>query len=206
MTESHAVPMSARSVWELSYDALTRLLARLDPDPERAAEQYEQLRYTLIKFFDWRGVTEPQECADIAIDRIARKLEEGQDIGNISGFAHGVARRVLLEHTRRPDARRAELHDVSVAAADDDSDDPLRACFEHCLGQVPDEERQTLLRYYGGDHRARIDSRAVLARELCVSAGALRSRAARLRDRLERCTLQCMQARGIPSSVPGTLT
>src|SRR4249919_1835401 len=50
------------------------LLARLDPDPDRAAAEYERLRRALGKFFDWRGHPAPDECADETLDRLARKL------------------------------------------------------------------------------------------------------------------------------------
>ena len=60
----------------ISPAGFERLLFRLDPDVDRAALEYEQLRRTLVKFFDWRGGWPPDECADETLDRLARKLEE----------------------------------------------------------------------------------------------------------------------------------
>src|SRR6267378_2739688 len=80
---------------------LARLLARLDRNPERAALEYERLRRALVKFFDWRGAWPPEECADDALDRLARKLEETV-VDDLRSYAHGVAKLVLLERRRQP--------------------------------------------------------------------------------------------------------
>src|SRR5260221_8770663 len=90
-------PMPHRSDDDRTITAagLERLLLRLDPDVDRAALEYEQLRRTLVSFFDWRGGGPPHEGADEALGRRARKL---QDVvgGNIRHYARGVARLVLL--------------------------------------------------------------------------------------------------------------
>lgn len=38
----------------LTANAFTKLLNRLDADRERAGEEYEDLRLTLVRFFEWR--------------------------------------------------------------------------------------------------------------------------------------------------------
>src|SRR5215470_11715039 len=80
---------------------LARLLGRLGADEERAAIEYERLRRTLVRFFDWRGVCPADEYADQALDRLARKLDE-TPVGDVWNYAHGIARLLLLEHQRRP--------------------------------------------------------------------------------------------------------
>src|SRR5262245_12314754 len=78
-----------------------RLLARLGADEDAAAAEYERLRLTLVKFFDWRGGWPPDECADETLDRLIAKLETDAAIGDVRGYAHGIARLVLLERLRR---------------------------------------------------------------------------------------------------------
>jgi hypothetical protein len=51
----------SKSEWTLSAEALARFLVGLDPDYDRAGEKYENLRLTLMKFFDWRGAHFPEE-------------------------------------------------------------------------------------------------------------------------------------------------
>ena len=185
-----------RRLQQTAESGLARLLARLDPDPERAGDAYERLRRTLIKFFDWRGAYPPDECADVALDRLARKLEQATDIGDVHSYAHGIARLVLFERLRRPAA--TSLEDAGELAAPDrtvgDQRESMRECLDRCLAALPGESRSVVLRYYEHKGEAKIVSRRELARELGISENALRSRIQRLRDRLESCVHKCMSS------------
>jgi DNA-directed RNA polymerase specialized sigma24 family protein len=169
---------------------LERLLARLDPDADRAAADYEELRLMLVKFFDWRGAWAPDECADETIDRMAAKLERDTIIDDVRKYAYGVARLVLLERLRRQAHTPVEGHPdltslrVPTSAAETT---PIRECFARCLDALPDESRTLVLEYYMSDGKARIDHRERLAHSLALSDNALRSRVHRIRHRLERC-------------------
>lgn len=180
--------------WDLHDRALRALLARLDSDLAAAGEKYEQLRRGLVKLFERRGATVPDVCADAAIDRIARKLDRGEDVDDVFRFAHGVARLVWLEQGRRPQAREVEL-DVAFALPDQaptlEPDDPRTPCFEECLRTLESEARALILKYYVDTRPDRIRARASLASSLGLTPNALRSRAQRIRDRLERCTIAC---------------
>jgi DNA-directed RNA polymerase specialized sigma24 family protein len=191
-----------RTDWQLNAETLARLMARLGRDVAEAGEQYERLRRTLVRFFDWRGVSDASECADIALDRLARKIDENVEIANVQAFAYAIARHVLQEQSRQQGRRRAALDGLRAADVLDDTRDPLRDCFDACLQQLTPDARSVLLRYYAADRRARIDARVALAQELRLSQNALRSRAQRLRDRLERCTLQCTRQRNVPGAGP----
>lgn len=175
---------------------LAGLLARLDPDPDRAALAYESLRRTLVKFFDWRGAWSPEEGADETLDRLARKLAAGDQVSDVRSFAHGIARHVLLEQLRSPEARiaRAEETELDALAAVDAiaDEEPLGVCLERCLAELPMESRELILQYYVDRGRAKIENRRRLAASLGLSDNALRSRAQRVRDRLERCIAECM--------------
>src|SRR5436305_9402910 len=93
----------------LTGEAFSKLLARLDADRERAGEKYEDLRHTLIKFFEWRGAPSPEDHADETLNRIARKLDEGVEIKSVGGYCREVARLVLLEVWKGSDRRREPL-------------------------------------------------------------------------------------------------
>jgi hypothetical protein len=89
---------------ELTPKAFTQLLAKLDPDPEMAGEKYEKLRRLLIKFFECRGSFISDELADETLNRLARKIDEGEEIEkNVFAFSLGIARFVFLEALKRPD-------------------------------------------------------------------------------------------------------
>jgi DNA-directed RNA polymerase specialized sigma24 family protein len=173
------------------------LLARLDADADRAAAEYERLRLTLVKFFDWRGAWPPDECADETIDRLVAKLELETSIDDVRRYAYGIARLVLLERLRRqaqtpidehPDLSNLRAPSLATATA------PLHECFERCLAALPDETRALVLGYYVAEGHAKIENRRRLARSMGISDNALRSRVQRIRDGLERCAHACADA------------
>ena len=177
----------------LTAEGLSRLLERLHPDPDEAARAYEQLRRTLVRFFEWRGAWPPDECADVTIDRLGRRLEEDTAIEDVRQYAHGIARLVLLERQRRPPTTSIDdLGRLPVQPAADDDGDRVRECFERCLGDVPGDGRSLLLAYYQGERAVKIANRRQLASSLGLSDNALRSRVQRLRDRLEHCIGNCL--------------
>ena len=178
----------------ITADSLARLLRRLHPDPDEAALDYERLRRSLVKFFDWRGIWSPDECADETIDRLARKIHEA-DVRDVRKYAYGIARLVALERSRGPAFSPVEeLPAMALATGPEPAPDDgsrLHDCFDRCLAEMPDENRSLILRYYDGERSAKISNRRRLASALGVSDNALRSRVQRLRDRLEECVQAC---------------
>jgi RNA polymerase sigma factor (sigma-70 family) len=186
----------SKSEWTLSAEALARFLACLDPDPDCAGAKYESLRLTLMKFFDWRGAHYPEECADETINRVIRKIDEGETIRDIPTYCHGVARLVLLEKLKGPESRRAdfeELPPIALVAPEPEERDEKQDCFEQCLKQLPVESRQLIMQYYGDEKREKINRRLAIAERLGIPLNALRSRAQRIRNRLEECVNGCLK-------------
>jgi RNA polymerase sigma factor (sigma-70 family) len=185
-----------KSEWTLSAEALARFLACLDPDSDRAGEKYESLRLTLMKFFDWRGAHFPEELADETINRVIRKIDEGQILRDIPTYCHGVARLILLEKLKGPESRRAdfeELPPAALVAPEPEEKDERQDCFDQCLKELPVESRQLILQYYGEEKREKINRRLAMAERLSVPLNALRSRAQRIRNRLEECVNGCLK-------------
>src|SRR5436190_9285115 len=87
---------------DLTAPRLAALLTRLCVNPDEAGAEYERLRGSLVKFFDWRNVWPADECADECLDRLARRLAEAATIMDVKQFAYGIARHVLFERRRRP--------------------------------------------------------------------------------------------------------
>jgi RNA polymerase sigma factor (sigma-70 family) len=186
----------SKSEWTLSAEALSRFLACLDPDSDRAGEKYESLRLTLMKFFDWRGAHFPEELADETINRVIRKIDEGEGIRDIPTYCYGVARLVLLEKLKGPESRRAdfeELPPAALVAPEPVEKDEKQDCFELCLKDLPVESRQLILQYYSDEKRKKINRRLSLAERLGIPLNALRSRAQRIRNRLEECVNGCLK-------------
>lgn len=183
--------------WVLTPEAFAGLLAALDPDESRAAEEYEAVRRRLVRLFQWRGVEFAEDYADETINRVARKLQEGERIRNLSGYVGGVARLVLLEaHKERERAAFDRLPPPVVEAeAETDEGEGRVRCFESCMGGLDPETRTLILEYYDDAGGARIEKRRRLAAALGLEMNALRNRALRLRDRLERCIRECVERR-----------
>jgi DNA-directed RNA polymerase specialized sigma24 family protein len=184
----------------ITPEAFARFLARLDADSARAAAEYERLRRTLVKFFDWRGAWIPDECADETLDRLVIRIEGGTAVDDVRAYARGIARLVLLERLRQqavvPVVQEPDFSKLPARldVDEDDGRDTLRECFDRCLERLPREGRALVLDYYMVDGPRKADNRRRLARALGISDNALRSRVQRLRERLERCARRCATA------------
>jgi DNA-directed RNA polymerase specialized sigma24 family protein len=185
---------SAKKGWVLTEEAFAKFLSSLDPDRDCAGEKYETLRAMLVKFFEWREAWYPEDFADETLNRVARKIDSGEVVRDITTFCIGVARLVLLESRKGPDSRRADLEDLTLFAAPvPDELDKRQECLNHCLRELPDDNRLLILQYYQENRRKKIDNRAALAERLGIPLNALRSRAQRIRGNLEQCVKRCVK-------------
>jgi DNA-directed RNA polymerase specialized sigma24 family protein len=176
----------------VSPGGFDRLLTALDADRERAGAAYAHLRERTAGLLRWWGATDAEELADLTLDRVARKLEEGASItdGSFGAYVRGVARMIFYEARRRP---RMDPADALYLAPPPSSDPELLTCLEGCLHALDPDDRSLVLRYYGDGKPA--DVRRRLGEELGLTMTALRIRAHRLRVQLERCVVGC-RARG----------
>src|SRR6476646_4870393 len=115
----------------LTQEALDKLLACLDPNRESAGEKYEHIRVGLVKFFEWRGCSFSQDHADETINRVARKLDQGEELRDVYTYVYGVARMLILEIQKESAKRRpAFTHLATHAVAEDPVDlEPRAECL-----------------------------------------------------------------------------
>lgn len=161
-----------------------KLLARLNPDRDQAGVLYEEMRLKLVKFFVWKNCPEADLHADHALDRIARRLDEGIAIQNLNAYAYQVARYMVLELYRQPPP-------PELPPPDDPP--PRMDCLETCLATQPERDRELILAYYEGEVGEKIEKRKKLAQKLNITTTALKIRCCRIRTRLETCINQCMK-------------
>jgi RNA polymerase sigma factor (sigma-70 family) len=182
-----------RIQWALTQTAFDRLLESLGDDRSRAGDAYQQLRAALVKFFESRGAASAEDAADEVFNRIARRLEAGEQIVDMRSYAYGVARRVLLEAARD---RPANLVDVEASPAEIPApageNNQSLDCLEECVESLPADDRQLILDYHREQGAARITRRQALAERLRIPLNALRIRAHRIRGRLEECVTACV--------------
>jgi DNA-directed RNA polymerase specialized sigma24 family protein len=180
----------------MTQGALDRLLASLDPDRDQAGQKYVRLRLKLVKYFEWRGAAFPDREADETINRVARRIEEGQDVHSLSAYCYGVARLVYSEWLKAQRKEREALECASSVGAQGAEADPdaeaRRACLDRCLQALPGENRDLIVGYYDDEKGRTIERRKRLAARLGIPLNALRIRAHRIRLSLEACVRECV--------------
>ena len=178
---------------DLTRESLDGLLALLDADRERAGEEYEVLRARLVRIFEWRGSVAPEEHADETLNRVARKVGEGEAVRDVHAFAGGVARLVWLEALKRERRTREALEHMPQREEVAVGSNARLECFDSCLGNLPDEARLLVVQYYREEKGAKIEARKKLANSLGIQHGTLRLRVYRLREQLEKCVNACLE-------------
>jgi DNA-directed RNA polymerase specialized sigma24 family protein len=184
-----------KAKWELNEVALDKLLAALAEDREEAGHKYLLLSKNLLRYFEVRGIPNSQAAVDEVINRLARKLESGDQFENINTYALGIARFLTLEFRKSPEYKTSnELPEISTSPPEEkNTGDQKLVCLDKCLGKISAEKKEIIIGYYQGERREKIDNRKKMAEKLGLPQNALRSRAVRLRGKLETCIRKCVQ-------------
>ena len=180
--------------WDMTPEEFERLLSWLDPDRTRAGERYLGIRRRLALFFLGHANGFPwvsaclEEMSDDCIIRVARKLPEIKETyqGPPEYYFLGVARNVLKEWERKMRPR-----ELPVPEGISPERERMLECLDDCLSLLDKASRELVLEYYQHEKRVKIDHRAALAARFDLALNALRIRAHRIRQKLERCVLEC---------------
>lgn len=172
---------------------LHALLSRLGEQGKSSGAAYERLRRSLILMLRRHVPVEAEDLADVALERLARRIHEGAPIDNPQLYALGIARKLVME--AQASAQKAQrivedptLFPREVGRHEEDAEgSPMLAAVSACLAALDESGRQLLLSYYGADGSLRIRTRQDIAQKLGISVNALRNRALRLRQALEEC-------------------
>lgn len=154
----------------------------------------------LTRYFEWRKCHSPEARADEAINRVARRIEEGEKIHNLAAYFSTVAGLIYLESLREPARDPAGLDSLPEVPApkppteEDEQKESRLSCLDECLDELPIESRNLILAYYDDEERAKI-ARRKLAAALDIPLNALRIRAHRIRKALEECLGKCLALR-----------
>lgn len=181
--------------WSLTQQALYKLLARFSDDHEVAGAKYELMRQKLARFFETKLSQFPEGRADETINRVAKRIDEGQVIDNLNGYFFGVARLVFKEELKQRERERTALDRQPVVVTterpfEEDPEQRLR-CFDGCLEKLSSENRTLIIEYYDGEGTSKSDRRQ-LAEKLQIPLNALRIRTHRIRMKLEKCVSECL--------------
>lgn len=174
----------------------------LGPD---AGVQYEIIRAGLIRIFISKGLSDAEDLADEAIDRVIKKLPEIMDgyQGEKARYFHGVARNIIHEAKRRKEVATDKIPErwTTETSTTDKYD-----CLIECLNLLPYAKRELILDYYLYEGRNKIEHHRQMAEEFGITVGALRTRARHTRKHLGECVQQCDRKQDkTQNAVPETL-
>jgi DNA-directed RNA polymerase specialized sigma24 family protein len=186
----------------LSSHQFDGLLARLDPDRDRAGEKYEILRRKLVKFFEWNQCFPAEDLADETFNRMAKKCEH-EEIREPTSLALGVARNIRLEAFKRKrreaptgDSRECDDHPAGSGKPEEeiilklDLERRLK-CLGYCLGMLPNGDRNLFIQFFD-IQEGHAEQRVRIAESAGLKIGALRTKVCRLREKLESCASECV--------------
>jgi DNA-directed RNA polymerase specialized sigma24 family protein len=185
-----------RRRWTLTQEAFESLLTALGTDRDNAATKYLELHRNLVRFFEWRGCSFPDDHADETLNRIAKKIALGEEVRDLASYSLGVARLLLLEifkeRMREQNALKESANAQESADNASDSEENLE-CLRGCLKQLSDENRTLVLQYYQGEKGEKVKNRRGLVERLGVPVNTLRMRVLRLREKLQVCVEECVR-------------
>lgn len=182
--------------WILTKEAFDALLCLLSENRDQAAEKYLEIRRNLVRFFEWRGCQFPEDHADETVNRVAKKVWEGEEIQNPKAYFIGVARLLLLEIHKSRAKESHSLNELALVKVETEpsSDVEGRAdCLQKCLQGLSADDRELILQYYQGEKSDKIANRRKIAERLNLPINSVRMRALRLREKLQTCMEKCAQ-------------
>lgn len=184
----------------LQPEDFENLLKWLSDDREQAAEAFIQIREGLIKYFRFKGCSDPLALTDETVNRVAEKvltLHNSEKVKKITIF-YGFAANILLEYLRQRKYESEKLNAFSqnqekFQLLSDSSESPEITCLHKCLDGLSPEDKEVFLKYYSFEKENKAEARRAIARDLGCEMSALHVRVFRLREHLRKCINKCLK-------------
>lgn len=175
---------------EITAEKFSGFLKWLSPDIERAAEEYERVRFRLCLFFSQRRCVFADELVDETINRVILKSSE-EEIESKTAYFYGVAKNVYRESLRK--ARlHLDIDEVQIAAEAPAEPSFSRECLDKCLEELSPDNRNLLLDYFSEAKLAKIELHRRISESLKTTQTGLRMRIMRQKHKLKSCVQECM--------------
>ncbi len=186
----------------LTQEKFDKLLFALDPDRTVAAEMYEHIRQAMITFFSYRGVSDPDNLADEALNRVASRLHAGAEIfsDNPTSYFYGFARNIWRETLVKTgklqpldegfSGRKSSApnpHEILEQKIEQRDFERRLTNLNRCLENLSPRDRELLIEYYQDAGAARIENRQALAEHYGISLKTLRNKTTLLRAAMADC-------------------
>jgi DNA-directed RNA polymerase specialized sigma24 family protein len=180
----------------LTQTSFDLLLAYLHPDRDKAAQEYEMTRRKLIKYFEWQGCDNAEVCADETIDRVAKKISQGEQILDVTKYFKGVARLIAYEVLKDREKQANLIRQLSRVLPTDTIDESEGTqnkfhCMEECLRKLSRENFELIIHYCQPENKT--ENKKNIAGIMGIQLNALRIRVHRIRAELKKCYDSCLQ-------------
>ncbi len=188
----------------LKQEEFDGLLALFSQDRDEAGVIYEDIRSSLLRYFESRDCREADMLADETLFRVATKAHTFDPTRHTrpSSFVFGFASKILLEYSRDPQKLRITydrwVQSALGVASEEESEDEAAGmeCLRKCLGEMSAEDRELMIAYYGKEKQEKIASRKLMAEKLGIKMETLHMRVHRLRGVLKKCMKRCQNSEG----------
>lgn len=183
--------MKTDDVTRENFDIFLRWL---NPQVEKAGDEYERLRFRLITFFSSRRCLYADELADVTINRTIKKISQlnAETIDNKSAYVYSIAKYVYLESLRK-EKTFLELEEKHFVANPPEETNFSGKCLDSCLGKLDFDQRKFILEYFSESKAQKIALHKKTAESLEVSPTALRMKASRIKQKLAVCVKDCVK-------------
>ncbi len=174
-----------------THDEFEKLLLWFDSNRNQAGERLRAVQARLIRIFVSRGCLDAETLADEVINRVAVRIDKVKQtypnpllccVAFVDNVHHEYVRhqKKIAQMAPPPSPRPAEELEKEDK------------CLEECMAERTEAERYFVLCYFQGEKGIRVENRKKLARELGLSASALRCQAHRLRRTVRECLQDCI--------------
>ena len=185
----------------LKQEEFDGLLALFSDNRDEAGAIYEDIRRSLLRYFESRDCRDADMLADETLFRVATKAHTFDPTRHTrpSSFVFGFASKILLEYSRDPQKLRITydrwMQSALGLSSEEESENEAAGmeCLRKCLGEMPAEDRELMIAYYGKEKQEKIASRKLLAEKLGIKMETLHMRVHRLRGILKKCMKRCQK-------------
>lgn len=169
-----------------------KLLLWLDEDETEAGRKLTVIQSRVTKILISRGCVDADDLTIEITNRITVRIDQVKQsypdpLRCFLGFLQKVYREWLRDEVIKREARPPEPPRPAEVLEREDS------CLKKCLAELSSEERDTFVRYFGGEGPARREERNKLAIEQDRTTNALRIQAHRLRKKTLKCLRACLE-------------
>jgi len=186
----------SQNKWTPTQQSFEKLLAVFNPESDEAGKIYVNVRLKLLRLFERNGVTDAERYVDVTLDRVMRRLDEGEIIANIMAFIYTVASYVRMEAWNEEKQQRIAESEIMKMTTHVQPqpvvESPRQLCLDQCREKLPVETQKLIHDYYSEEGSAKIRLRKQLAKGLGIEMNALRIRVHRIRLDLETCVKTCV--------------